>query len=96
MRRRHFIAGLTGLTATLPFASRAQQGDRMRRLGVLMSFAEDDPGMAAEMAALRQGLAEGAGLRIGRLKLSSGGRAETSSLLKQWQRKWLGQVQTCS
>jgi putative tryptophan/tyrosine transport system substrate-binding protein len=58
MRRRDFIAGLTGLTATLPLASRAQQGNRMRRLGVLMSFAEDDPGIAAEMAALRQGLAE--------------------------------------
>jgi putative tryptophan/tyrosine transport system substrate-binding protein len=58
MRRREFIAGLTGLTATLPLASRAQQGNRMRRLGVLMSFAENDPGIAAEMAVLRQGLAE--------------------------------------
>jgi putative tryptophan/tyrosine transport system substrate-binding protein len=57
MRRREFIAGL-GSAAAWPVVARAQQSDRMRRLGVLMAYAEDDPDAGAEVAALRQGLAE--------------------------------------
>jgi putative ABC transport system substrate-binding protein len=43
MRRREFITLLGGVAATLPLAVRAQQPDGMRRIGVLMSLAEDDP-----------------------------------------------------
>ena len=41
MKRREFIAGL-GSAAAWPLAARAQQPDRMRRLGVLASFNKDD------------------------------------------------------
>jgi putative tryptophan/tyrosine transport system substrate-binding protein len=55
MRRREFITGLGA--AVWPLAARAQ-GERMRRVGVLMPFRNDDPDGQAEIAALRRGLAE--------------------------------------
>jgi putative tryptophan/tyrosine transport system substrate-binding protein len=42
MRRRWFLVGLGGTAAT-PFAAWAQPGERVRRIGALMAFAEDDP-----------------------------------------------------
>jgi hypothetical protein len=56
-RRREFIAGLAGAVAW-PVAARAQQGQRVRRVRVLMPVGSDDPDGLAEMAALRQGLME--------------------------------------
>jgi ABC-type uncharacterized transport system substrate-binding protein len=56
MRRRDFINGIAGSAAAWPLAARAQQADRMRRIGVLMSGAADDPVGQAEAKAFQQGL----------------------------------------
>jgi putative tryptophan/tyrosine transport system substrate-binding protein len=66
--RREFIT-LLGGAAAWPVAARAQQGERMRRIGVLMPFAEDNPVGQARLAAFRQGLlqlgwADGRNVRI--------------------------------
>jgi putative ABC transport system substrate-binding protein len=58
MRRRQLIAGVVGAVATSPWMVRAQQGDRVRRIGVLMSLTPDDPSGDGEIAAFRQGLEE--------------------------------------
>jgi putative tryptophan/tyrosine transport system substrate-binding protein len=57
MRRRAFITFIGG-AAAWPFAARAQQGERMRRVGALMAQAADDPTSAVRIAAFAQGLQE--------------------------------------
>ena len=64
MMRREFITLLGGAAAAWPLAARAQ-GDRMRRIGVLMSTAEDDPERQARIVAFQQGLQQ-LGWTIGR------------------------------
>ena len=56
MRRREFIAVL-GSAASWPLTARAQQGERMRRIGILLPAAADSPEFQARVAAFHQGLA---------------------------------------
>jgi putative tryptophan/tyrosine transport system substrate-binding protein len=56
MKRREFIALLGGAAATWPHAVRAQQPERVRRIGVLQAAAADDPDVQANSAAFVQGL----------------------------------------
>jgi len=68
MRRRDFIVGL-GSAAAWPVVARAQQADRVRRIGVVMLYGPDDPAGLARLEAFRRGLqqtgwTEGRNVRI--------------------------------
>jgi putative ABC transport system substrate-binding protein len=69
MRRRDFIKGIAGSATVWPLAVRAQQTDRMRLVGVLMGYAENDPAAQSNVATFRAALAklgwtEGRNVRI--------------------------------
>jgi putative ABC transport system substrate-binding protein len=56
VNRREFIAGL-GSAAALPVVARAQQGDRVRRIGMLVPYIENDPVAKTRVSAFTQALA---------------------------------------
>jgi putative ABC transport system substrate-binding protein len=69
VQRRKFITVLGGAAAAWPLAARAQQPERMRRIGVLMAHTESDPEFQAYLGAFRDGLqkfgwSEGRNIRI--------------------------------
>lgn len=83
LRRRAFITLLGGAAAVWPLAARAQQTDRMRRIGVLVGIAESDREGQARVAAFRQGLhelkwVEGHNVRI-EIRWGAGDAARTST-----------------
>jgi putative ABC transport system substrate-binding protein len=65
LRRRKFITLLGGAAASWPLAAQAQQPERMRRIGVLMHTAADEPESQARLTAFMQGLQE-LGWAVGR------------------------------
>jgi putative ABC transport system substrate-binding protein len=58
MNRRELIMLLGSVAAAWPFMARAQQGERMRRIGVLMGWVESNPDSQARLAMFKKGLAE--------------------------------------
>ena len=69
MRRREFIGLIFGAAATCPLVARAQQPERMRRVGVFMNLAPDDPQSAREISAFvdalkQRGWTPGSNLQI--------------------------------
>jgi len=67
--RRKFISTLGGIAVAWPLAARAQQPERMRRVGVVMGYAESDPNGQLQVTAFRQqlrklGWVEGSNVRI--------------------------------
>jgi putative tryptophan/tyrosine transport system substrate-binding protein len=67
--RRELLVALGGAAVVWPLAARAQQAERMRRIGVLMAYAESDPAAQAWVAAFREellklGWVEGRNIRI--------------------------------
>jgi len=65
MKRREFLRLLGGTAATWPLAARAQHGERMRRIGILLPAAADDPEYQARVGAFLQALGQ-LGWTIGR------------------------------
>jgi putative tryptophan/tyrosine transport system substrate-binding protein len=87
MRRRDFIAGITGLSAAWPLAASAQQAGPVRRLGMLIDYAESDAAAQSLVAAFRDelaklGWAEGRDLRI-ELRWSAGNADRIRTFAKE-------------
>ena len=86
MQRRAFM-GLIGAAATWPVVARAQQPERMRRVGVLMGYAEQDPEAKIRLAAFVQRLSS-LGWNLGRnlsmdVRWAAGDVAKASAFAKE-------------
>jgi putative tryptophan/tyrosine transport system substrate-binding protein len=88
MKRREFITLLGAGAAAWPLAARAQQGERVRRVGLLSNFAESDPEAQSMVDALHQtlqelGWVEGRNLRIDR-RWAAGNPTRLQASRKRW------------
>ena len=87
MKRREFISLLGGAAAAWPVVAQAQQGERVRRIGVLMGYRENDPVARTSLAAFMEGLAslgwrDGQNLRID-FRWAGGDVARMNGLAKE-------------
>src|SRR6478609_5789081 len=88
IERRKFLATLGGAAAAWPLSARAQQPERMRRIGVLMNMAADDPTGQTRLLAFAQALAQ-AGWTDGRnvridVELANTHRLPSMFIAKHW------------
>ena len=95
MRRREFITLLGGAAVAWPLAARGQQAERMRRIGVAMSTAEDDAESKARIAAFLQGLQQ-LGWADGRKSTPVGGARAMPTPIADTRRNWSRSRRTSS
>jgi putative ABC transport system substrate-binding protein len=83
MRRRDLVTLLGGAIAALPLAARAQQADRVRRIGMLLTAAADDPESLTRVGAFLQALAQ-LGWTVGRnVRIESRWGAGNAELIRK-------------
>ena len=84
MKRREFITLLGGAVAASPLAAWAQQSERMRRIGLLMAFAESDPEGQTFVAAFREGLQKAGWTEGHNIRIDTRWAAEVKELMQQF------------
>ena len=90
LNRRDLITLIGGAAAAWPLTVRAQQAERMRRIGVLMNVAADDPEGQARIAAFHQGLQEW-GWTLGRnVRIDVRWGAVDADSSRRYAGNWLG------
>ena len=88
MQRREFITLVGGAAVSWLLVARAQQPERMRRIGVLVNLAEDDPEAQAQHLAFLQGLQQ-LGWADGRnVRIDTRWTAATAPALANMRRNW--------
>lgn len=84
MRRRELMTLVAGSAAVWPVRSRAQQTDRMRRIGILHDFAENDPEGQAQVAAFREELRKLAWTEGGNTRIDYRSAAVDADLVRKY------------
>ena len=84
LRRREFITLLGGAMAVWPLAARAQQTERVRRIGVLMEYAESDSDAQARIAAFRDSLQKLGWVESRNIKIDTRWAAADIELMKRF------------
>src|SRR5262247_1888046 len=82
MRRREFITLLGGVAAAWPLTARAQQADRVARIGVLMSYVESDTTAHQWTKAFSQSLQESGWINNQNIKFEYRGAGPNPDLLQ--------------